>query len=104
MTEPTKIFCPSCEEETDGVISSQETDSDGYTVEVCQCYKCFEIFERIFPPKDMHIVVCTGCAAAWTFKVPEGMQVEVSLTCQCGAVTKYDSRGMEAKQNDRSQG
>ena len=99
-----RIFCPTCEKETDGVLSGRETDSDGYTTETYQCYECMEIFDRVYMPKDIHIVVCRGCAAAWTFRVPEGMQVEVSLTCQCGAVTKYDSRGMEAKQNDRSQG
>ena len=104
MSEPTRMFCPLCEEETDGVMISRETDSDGYSTEIHKCLKCSEKYKRYFPPKDMHIVICAGCAAAWTFKVPEGMRVEVSLTCQCGEVTKYDSGGMEASRNDRTQG
>ena len=98
MTE--RIFCPSCEEETDGVLASKETDGDGYTTETYQCYKCMELFDRVFMPKDMHIVVCCGCAGSWTFRVPAGMQVEVSLTCQCGAKTEYDSAAREAIKDD----
>lgn len=98
MTE--KILCPTCERETDGVMSGSETDSDGYLTETYQCYECMEIFDRITMPKDMHIVVCEGCAAGWTFRAQEGKRVQVKLTCQCGAITEYDSEAREAKQDD----
>jgi transcriptional regulator NrdR family protein len=91
-----RIFCPTCEKETDGVLSSRETDSDGYMTETYQCYECMGIFDCVSMPKDMHIVVCQGCAAAWTFGVPEGKRVQVKLTCQCGATTEYDSAAREA--------
>jgi hypothetical protein len=98
MTE--KILCPTCERETDGVMSGSETDIDGYLTETYQCYECMEIYDRVYMPKDMHIVVCEGCAAGWTFRAPEGKRVQVKLTCQCGTVTEYDSDTREAKQND----
>jgi len=101
MTE--KIFCPYCEAETSGVLASSETDGDGYKVETFQCYECMEIFERVTIPKDMHMVVCQGCAGAWTFRVPEGKRIEIKLTCQCGAITEYDSNEREAN-SDRTTG
>jgi len=95
-----KIFCANCERETDGILRSSETDSDGYKVETYQCLECMETFDRIFMPKDTHVVVCQGCGAAWTFEVQEGKRIEVKLTCQCGAVTEYDSDKREAHEND----
>jgi hypothetical protein len=98
MTE--KILCPTCERETDGVMSGSETDSDGYLTETYQCYECMEIFDRITMPKDTHLVVCHGCAAAWTIKAHAGGRLAVRLTCQCGTVTEYDSDTREAMQHD----
>ena len=98
-----KIFCPYCEAETSGVLASSETDSDGYKVETFQCYECMEIFDAISMPPDMHVITCDGCAYGWAFRMYTAARVEVKLTCQCGAITEYDSDKREAN-SDRTTG
>ena len=44
-----KIFCPVCEDETDGALIGATAD-DGYVVEIYKCDICHQKFERIYPP------------------------------------------------------
>ncbi len=95
----TKIFCPECEAETEGVLESTETDADGYTVETYQCYTCFEIFDCIYPPKlppNTYMLFCDGCGKAVYFTLPErATRATCTVTCDCGKVSDYDTANMK---------
>jgi hypothetical protein len=55
-------------------------------------------------PKNTHLLACANCGLTWTWTLLAGTHAEIGVTCYCGTTTKIEVGGMEAKQNDGSQG
>ena len=89
-----KIFCPTCENETDGAIVGVNAD-DGYIVETYKCDTCRQRFERIYPPDlppNTYMLFCQGCARVTYYTLPEGIaSLEGTVLCECGKVTEHDT-------------
>ena len=94
-----KIFCPVCEDETDGALIGATAD-DGYVVEIYKCDICHQKFERIYPPNlppNTYMLFCDACARVTYFTLPENATWGAcTIVCECGKLTNHTTTHLKS--------
>ena len=93
-----KIFCPTCEDETDGALVGANADT-GYVIETYKCDACRQEYERIYPPdlpQNTYMLFCDACARVTYFTLPKNATWGAcTIVCECGRATGHTTTNLK---------